>query len=115
MQWPVRMALPSCPRSACPAVVPAAVMSAAAAPATGASVAGAPDATGPGAVAPNASGIRLTSIDASNWPAVVEAANLSGMVRQFALNCVPARFEHGVVAPKLDQATADRRTRPIAA
>ncbi len=100
-------------RATAPADVPAAGMSAAAAPATGASVAGAPDATGPGAVAPNASGIRLTSIDASNWPAVVEAANLSGMVRQFALNCVPARFEHGVLALKLDQATADRRTRPI--
>lgn len=55
----------------------------------------------------------LTSIDASNWPAVVEAANLSGMVRQFALNCVPGSFEHGVLALKLDQATADRRTRPI--
>jgi len=36
---------------------------------------------------------RLTSIDAANWPAVVEAAGLSGMVRQLALNCVPARFE----------------------
>jgi hypothetical protein len=55
----------------------------------------------------------LTSIDASNWPAVVEAANLSGMVRQFALNCVPATFEHGVLALQLDQAAADRRTRPI--
>jgi DNA polymerase-3 subunit gamma/tau len=100
-------------RATAPADVPAAGMPIAAAPAIGASVAGAPDATGPGAVAPNASGIRLTSIDASNWPAVVEAANLSGMVRQFALNCVPARFDHGVLALKLDQATADRRTRPI--
>jgi DNA polymerase-3 subunit gamma/tau len=80
---------------------------------TGTSVTGAADAMGPGAVVPAASGIRLTSIDASNWPAVVEAANLSGMVRQFALNCVPAAFEHGVLALKLDQATADRRTRPI--
>jgi DNA polymerase-3 subunit gamma/tau len=71
------------------------------------------DPTASGAVAPNTSGIRLTSIDAGNWPAVVEAANLSGMVRQFALNCVPASFEHGVLALKLDQATADRRTRPI--
>jgi DNA polymerase-3 subunit gamma/tau len=100
-------------RATAPADVRAAGMPIAAAPAIGASVAGAPDATGPGAVAPNASGIRLTSIDASNWPAVVEAANLSGMVRQFALNCVPARFDHGVLALKLDQATADRRTRPI--
>jgi DNA polymerase-3 subunit gamma/tau len=77
-------------------------------PATGDGLAsGAPDA------AANASSIRLTSIDAQNWPAVVEAANLSGMVRQFALNCVPATFEHGVLALKLDQAAADRRTRPI--
>src|SRR6266404_1703031 len=65
------------------------------------------------APATGASGIRLTTIDAGNWPAVVEAANLSGMVRQFALNCVPAGFEQGVLALKLDQATADRRTRPI--
>jgi DNA polymerase-3 subunit gamma/tau len=99
-------------RAAAPADMSAAGTPAAAAPATGASIAGVSDAT-PGAVAANASGIRLTSIDASNWPAVVEAANLSGMARQFALNCVPARFDHGVLALKLDQATADRRTRPI--
>jgi DNA polymerase-3 subunit gamma/tau len=65
------------------------------------------------AAAPAASGIRLTSVDAGNWPAVVEAANLSGMVRQFALNCVPAAFENGLLSLKLDQATADRRTKPI--
>jgi len=95
-------------RAAAPADVPGAGTSTAAA-----SMGGAPHPTASGAVAPNTSGIRLTSIDASNWPAVVEAANLSGMVRQFALNCVPASFEHGVLALKLDQATADRRTRPI--
>src|ERR1700688_1153568 len=60
-----------------------------------------------------ASTAKLTGIDANNWPAVVEAAALSGMVRQFALNCVPARFEHDVLVLKVDQATADRRTRPI--
>jgi len=75
--------------------------------------AAAADAAAADAAAANASGIRLTSIDAQNWPAVVEAANLSGMVRQFALNCVPATFEQGVLTLKLDQATADRRTRPI--
>jgi DNA polymerase-3 subunit gamma/tau len=95
-------------RAAAPADGASAAALASSAPATGA-----PDAAAPGAVASNASDIRLTSIDASNWPAVVEAANLSGMVRQFALNCVPARFEHGVLALQLDQATADRRTRPI--
>jgi DNA polymerase-3 subunit gamma/tau len=101
-------------RAAAPADVRGAGTSTpAASSAAGASMGGAPDPTASGAVAPNTSGIRLTSIDASNWPAVVEAANLSGMVRQFALNCVPASFEHGVLALKLDQATADRRTRPI--
>jgi len=63
--------------------------------------------------APQVPSVKLTSIDASNWPLVVEAANLSGMARQFALNCVPAGFEHDVLTLKLDQATADRRTRPI--
>jgi DNA polymerase-3 subunit gamma/tau len=56
---------------------------------------------------------RLTSIDAANWPAIVEAAGLSGMVRQLALNCVPAGFEHNLLTLKLDQASSDRRTRPI--
>ena len=68
-------------------------------------VAGPPPAAEPGA--------RLTSIDAANWPAVVEAAALSGMVRQLALNCVPASFENNLLSLKLDQAASDRRTKPI--
>jgi len=75
--------------------------------------AGAPGAASSGAPSPVASGVRLTSIDSNNWPAVVEAAALSGMVRQFALNCVPSKFENDVLVLKTDQATADRRTRPI--
>jgi DNA polymerase III subunit gamma/tau len=55
----------------------------------------------------------MTTIDAGNWPAVVEAAALSGMVRQLALNCVPASFENGVLALRLDQSAADRRTKPM--
>jgi DNA polymerase III subunit gamma/tau len=82
---------------------PASTAPASAVAPTGASASGA-------AAAP---AVRLTSIDAGNWPAVVEAANLSGMARQFALNCVPARFEHDLLSLKIDQATADRRTRPI--
>jgi DNA polymerase-3 subunit gamma/tau len=70
-------------------------------------------APGAGAPAQNLSLVRLTSIDASNWPAVLEAANLSGMVRQFALNCVPAKFERDVLTLQLDQSTADRRVRSI--
>jgi DNA polymerase-3 subunit gamma/tau len=81
-------------------------------PATGTPIAVAPPTGAPIAVE-SAPSVRLTSIDASNWPMVVEAANLSGMVRQFALNCVPATFIHDVLALKLDQATADRRTRSI--
>jgi DNA polymerase-3 subunit gamma/tau len=61
----------------------------------------------------NSPSVRLTSVDAANWPAVVEAANLTGMVRQFALNCVPAKFERDVLILQLDEAAADRRTRPI--
>src|SRR3984957_908132 len=63
--------------------------------------------------APVVEAARLTSIDAANWPAVVEAAGLSGMVRQLALNCVPAGFEHNLLTLKLDQAASDRRTRPM--
>ena len=80
-------------------------------PVGGALSAGAPDSAT--SAAPHASGAKLSSIDASNWPAVVDAANLSGMVRQFALNCVPAAFQDNLLVLKLDQATADRRTRPI--
>jgi DNA polymerase-3 subunit gamma/tau len=91
-------------------------------------VAGASAGAGPSAVAgpkpiaganaiaragPVVDAVRLTSIDAANWPAVVEAAGLSGMVRQLALNCVPAGFEHNLLTLKLDQAASDRRTRPM--
>ncbi len=67
----------------------------------------------PAGAGPAIDAARLTSIDAANWPAVVEAAGLSGMVRQLALNCVPAGFEHSLLTLKLDQAASDRRTRPI--
>jgi DNA polymerase-3 subunit gamma/tau len=70
---------------------------------------GAPTSSAPAASAP----VARTTIDADNWPAVVEAAALSGMVRQLALNCVPAAFEHDLLTLQLDQAATDRRTRPI--
>jgi DNA polymerase III subunit gamma/tau len=73
------------------------------------------DASAAGSSVPGPSALeaRLTSIDAGNWPAVVEAAGLSAMVRQLALYCVPARFENSLLTLKLDQTAADRRTRPI--
>jgi DNA polymerase-3 subunit gamma/tau len=52
-------------------------------------------------------------IDAQNWPAVLEAAELSGMARQFALNCVPVALDQGVLRLKVDPQAADRRTRQI--
>jgi DNA polymerase III subunit gamma/tau len=67
----------------------------------------------PAGAGPVVEALRLTSIDAANWPAVVEAAGLSAMVRQLALNCVPAGFEHNLLTLKLDQAASDRRTRAI--
>jgi len=52
-------------------------------------------------------------IDLRAWPTVVDAANLSGMVRQFALNCVPASFEHNLLTLRLDAAAGDRRSSQI--
>ncbi|GAC1329181.1 MAG: hypothetical protein NVSMB15_01390 [Steroidobacteraceae bacterium] len=84
-------------------------------PGSGGTPAAAAVAAIPVPIAPNIDtvGVRLTSVDENNWPAVVEAASLSGMVRQFALNCVPTKFEKDVLTLKIDQAAADRRTRPI--
>lgn len=53
------------------------------------------------------------TIDAEGWPQLVEAAGLSGMPRQFALNCVPAAFEADILHLRVDPAAADRRTRQI--
>jgi DNA polymerase-3 subunit gamma/tau len=57
--------------------------------------------------------VRPLTIDAGNWAAVVEAAKLTGMVRQFALNCVPAGFDNRLLRLQFDQAVADRRTPQI--
>ena len=54
--------------------------------------------------------VALT-VDAGTWPTVVDAAGLSGLTRQFALNCVPASFENDVITLRLDQPAAERRTR----
>ena len=108
---PARTAPVPAPATAAPTAAPPAAPTAAptAAAATPAAV-----------IAPSASAARVPAagapsmdIDARTWPAVVEAANLSGMVRQFALNCVPASFENDVLSLRLDQAVAERRARPI--
>jgi len=63
--------------------------------------------------APRPAAIVPANIDAASWPRIVEGANLSGMVRQFALNCVPASFERDVLTLRLDEAVAARRSRAI--
>ena len=62
---------------------------------------------------PGSAPVRPMSIDAENWPAVMDAANLSGMVRQFARHCVPASFENQVLRLRFDPAVAHRRTPQI--
>ncbi len=52
-------------------------------------------------------------IDLNAWPTVVDGANLSGMVRQFALNCVPASFQHDILTLRLDASVGDRRSSQI--
>ncbi len=52
-------------------------------------------------------------VDADNWLTVVEAAGLSGMVRQLAFNCVPASYDGGALVLRLDAAAAGRRSKPI--
>jgi DNA polymerase III subunit gamma/tau len=68
-----------------------------------------PDTTA--AAAGTASAPAALSIDAGSWPAVVDAAGLSGLTRQLALNCAPATFENDVLTLRLDQSAAERRTR----
>lgn len=88
------------------------------APATGAPPSITPPAAVPaGTVSPRpavpAHAAVPTVIDAGNWPAVVDGAALTGMVRQFALNCVPAAFEGDVLRLQLDATANDRRTRQM--
>ena len=72
-----------------------------------------PSAAPPAAAAAGPPAARLTSIDAANWPTVVEAAALTGMAKQLALNCVPASFESSLLTLRLDQAAAEWRTKPL--
>ena len=79
--------------------------------------AGRPPAAPPVASAAPAGAARAghipASIDAGNWTAVVEAANLSGMVRQIALNCVPASFDGSLLRLSFDESAAHQRSRQM--
>ncbi len=65
------------------------------------------------AIAPPPAPTVPSAIDEAGWVGLVDAAQLTGMVRQFALNCVPASFNNGVLSLRLDAAAADRRTKQI--
>lgn len=60
-----------------------------------------------------ASPLRPSTVDATNWPVIVDAAGLSGMTRQFALNCTPASFEDRVLRLRFDADAAHQRTPQI--
>jgi DNA polymerase-3 subunit gamma/tau len=44
---------------------------------------------------------------------VVDASGLSGLTRQFALNCVPTGFENAMLRLQVDAAVAERRSKNI--
>ncbi len=68
-------------------------------------------AAAPGNPAPPAA--APASIDAASWPRIVDGASLTGMLRQFALNCVPASFERDVLTLRIDEGVDARRSRAI--
>jgi DNA polymerase-3 subunit gamma/tau len=76
-------------------------------------IAPAPSTVSAAPIAPAPAALVPASIDAASWPRIVEAAGLSGMVRQFALNCVPASFERDVLTLRLDEGVDARRSRAI--
>jgi DNA polymerase-3 subunit gamma/tau len=63
--------------------------------------------------APQNVGAVPATISAENWASIVDAAQLAGMPRQFAHNCLPAGFADDVLKLRIDAAAADRRTRQI--
>jgi DNA polymerase-3 subunit gamma/tau len=106
---------PEPPADVTTTVTPAAGIQAAAAPGALSGAGRAPPAPSQ-IVAPAVAAVAVAApvpatIDAGNWAAVVDAAGLSGMVRQFALNCVPETFDDAVLRLKVDPAVAERRTK----
>jgi DNA polymerase-3 subunit gamma/tau len=79
----------------------------------GAARSAAPSAAPPGAATARVAPAVPPGIDAASWPRILEAANLSGMVRQFALNCVPASFDRDLLTLQLDEVVDARRSRAI--
>lgn len=98
------------PEQAGPRVKPAATAPATTAP-TSTAAAGTP-----GTATGDARGTAADGdleINAGTWPALIETALRPGMLRQFALHCVPVSFEGGVLKLALDAAGAGRRTQHL--
>jgi DNA polymerase-3 subunit gamma/tau len=55
--------------------------------------------------------LKLSTVDAGNWPLVVDAIGSSGLTRQLALNCMPVSFENDVLLLKIEQAAQHLRSR----
>ena len=108
-------ALPAAPagRAAAPATVTAIASAPASSAAPASSTAPASSATPLSSAAAPAVAVVPASIDAASWPRIVDGASLGGMLRQFALNCVPASFERDVLTLRLDEGVDARRSRAI--
>jgi DNA polymerase-3 subunit gamma/tau len=70
-------------------------------------------ATAAPAAGPAAAQARPATVDAANWAAIVDCAGVTGMARQFALNCTPASFDDRVLRLKFDPDSAHHRTPQI--
>jgi DNA polymerase III subunit gamma/tau len=65
------------------------------------------------ALAAMAAVVAEGSIDAGNWASLIDSSGLTGMTRQFAQNCLPAKFANDVLTLRVEAVAAERRTRQI--
>jgi DNA polymerase-3 subunit gamma/tau len=55
--------------------------------------------------------MKVSTVDASNWPILVDAVGSSGLTRQLALNCIPIEFEKDILRLQIEQAAGHLRSR----
>ena len=101
-----------------PPTTPRAASTGSAAPVAGAPRVAAAPAASPAPVPSAAPAVARSApkqahIDTGNWTEVVEAAGITGMVRQFAMNCVPSSFDQSTLKLQFDPAAEHRRTKQI--
>src|SRR5579859_1553762 len=84
------------------------------APALASTLPSAPAAAPATALAAAAGPVRSpAAIDAGNWAGVVVAAALSGVVKQIAMNCLPASFDGTLLRLSFDESAAHLRSRQM--